>query len=67
LHLKYGLHNSLDDILLGSSNQKGWHVARMRQMRNAHKILIGNLKGKSNLGDLDVNGRIILEWILKKI
>jgi hypothetical protein len=27
---------------------------------------LGNLEGKDYLEDLDVNGRIILEWILKK-
>jgi hypothetical protein len=29
------------------------------------KTLVGNLKGKGNLRELDVNGRIILKWILK--
>jgi len=35
-------------------------------MRNAHKVLVGNLKGRDDLEDLDVDGRIILEWMLRK-
>jgi hypothetical protein len=38
----------------------------MGEMRNAHSILVGNLKGRDHLKDLDVDGRIILEWILGK-
>jgi hypothetical protein len=29
-------------------------------------FLLGNLKGKDHLEDLDKDGRITLEWILKK-
>jgi hypothetical protein len=38
----------------------------MGEIRNAHKILIGESGGKTHLGDLDVDGRIILQLILKK-
>ena len=38
------------------------HVARMEENRSAFKILTGIPAGK-NLG---VDGRTILEWILKK-
>jgi hypothetical protein len=30
------------------------------EIRNAHKILISNLKGKGHFGGLDTGGRIIL-------
>jgi hypothetical protein len=30
------------------------------------KFLLQNLKGRDHLEDANVNGRIILEWILKK-
>ena len=42
------------------------HVARMGDMRNAHRVLVGNLMERGHLEDLGVNGRIILKWIFKK-
>jgi hypothetical protein len=36
----------------------------MGEMRNEYKIVVGKHEGKNHLEDLDVNGRIILEWIL---
>jgi hypothetical protein len=38
----------------------------MRELRNAYKILIGNPEGRDHLGELGVDGRIILKWILKE-
>jgi hypothetical protein len=38
----------------------------MRTMRNAYSILVGETEGKNHLKDLDVNGKIILEWTLGK-
>jgi hypothetical protein len=32
-------------------------------MRNAYNILVGNLKGRDHLENLDVDVGIILEWI----
>jgi hypothetical protein len=37
------------------------HVARMREMRSAYKILIKNLKRRDHLEDLGVDMKIILE------
>jgi hypothetical protein len=42
------------------------HIARTGETRNAYKILAKNLKGKDYLGDIDVDGRIILKRILRK-
>jgi hypothetical protein len=36
------------------------HVAFMGKMRNAYKILVGNLKGRDHLEDARVNGRVII-------
>jgi len=35
-------------------------------MRNAYKVSIGNSVRKSNLGDLDIDDRIVLTLILKR-
>jgi hypothetical protein len=35
-------------------------------MRNAYKISSENLKGRDHLEDVGVDGKIILEWILRK-
>jgi hypothetical protein len=40
------------------------HVARMGEMRNVYKILVGKTEGKEHLEDLRVDGRIILDWVL---
>jgi hypothetical protein len=30
------------------------------------KVLVGNVKGKDHVGDMCLDGRIILKWVLKK-
>jgi hypothetical protein len=35
-------------------------------MRNAHKILVGNLNGRNHAEDLGLDGKIILQWIFEK-
>ena len=42
------------------------HVARMEEDKSAFKILTGIPTGKRPFEDLAVDGRTILEWILKK-
>jgi hypothetical protein len=39
----------------------------MREKRNAYRSLVGNPEGKRPLGRLDVEGRIILKWILERM
>jgi membrane-associated PAP2 superfamily phosphatase len=43
-----------------------WHVARMGEKRNAYRILEGKPDGKRPLGNQDVGGWTILEWILER-
>jgi len=38
----------------------------MEEMRNAYKIFVGKPEGKNYSEDLGVDGKIILEWILRK-
>jgi hypothetical protein len=33
-------------------------------MKNAYKVLVGRTEGKSQLEDLDVDGKVILETVL---
>jgi hypothetical protein len=39
----------------------------MGETRNPYNILVGNLKGREHSEDLGIDGRIILEWILRKL
>jgi hypothetical protein len=41
------------------------HTIRIGEIRNADKILVGKPEKKSYLGDLDVDGWILLKWILE--
>jgi hypothetical protein len=42
------------------------HVARMRENRNAYRILVGSQKERDHWEDQDVGARIILKWILER-
>jgi hypothetical protein len=42
------------------------HIACVGKMRNAYKIMVGNLKSREHLQDIGVDGRIISEWTLEK-
>jgi hypothetical protein len=46
--------------------RRAGNVARMGEMRNAYRNLVENTKGRASLGDQGVDGRIILNLILKK-
>jgi len=40
-------------------------VARMEEGRGAYRIWWGNIREREHLVDLDVDGKIIVTWILK--
>ena len=42
------------------------HVARMEEGRGVQKFWWGNLRERDHWGDHDLDGRIILRWILRK-
>jgi hypothetical protein len=43
-----------------------WHVNRIEEKRNAHRLFIGNPKGKRLLENQDIDGWIILRWIVER-
>ena len=42
------------------------HVARMGEVRGVYRVLVGKLEGRRPLGDLGVDGWIILGWISRR-
>jgi hypothetical protein len=42
------------------------HVARMREGRGVHRVLVGKPEGKNHWGDPDIDGRIILRLIFSE-
>ena len=42
------------------------HVARMGEERGVYKVLLGKPEGKRPLGNLGVDGWIILGWISRR-
>jgi len=60
---------SLPDIVrVVKSRRMRWagDVVRMGEGRGVHRVLVGKPEGKRLLGDLNVDGRIILRWIFEK-
>ena len=43
------------------------HVARMGEDRGVHRVLVGKPRERGRWGDQDVDVRIILRWILRKL
>ena len=39
----------------------------MGEDRGVHRVLVGKPEGKRHWGDQDVDGRIILRWIFRKL
>jgi hypothetical protein len=55
----YSLHQTKED-------EMGWLVPRMREMKTLCRILWATLEGRVELGDLDVDGSMLLKLILKE-
>ena len=43
------------------------HVALMGEDTVVHRLLVGSLRERDHWGDQDVDGRIILRWIFRKL
>jgi hypothetical protein len=65
----YSLYGSPDVVRVIKSRTLSWtgHAARMEEGRRAFKILTRTPSGKRSLEGLSANGRIKLEWIIKKL
>jgi hypothetical protein len=57
----YNLYVSQNVISVIKSRRMRWvgHVASMKNMRNAYRILVGNLKARGHSEDVGVDGKII--------
>lgn len=42
------------------------HVAHMWESGSAYRVLVGKLREKDHLEDVDIHGKIIMKWVLKK-
>jgi hypothetical protein len=62
----YSLPNTVRVV---KSRRMRWagHVARMGEERGVHRVLVGKPEGKSHWGDPDIDGRIILRWMVRKL
>jgi hypothetical protein len=41
------------------------HLARAAYSKGAYRVLMERTEGKNHLEEMDLDGRIILKWILK--
>jgi hypothetical protein len=65
LHNLYSSQNIINKTKFKEDERVG-RVPRMEEMRSAHKMMVGNLKGRDHLTGVGVDGRIILKWISRK-
>ena len=63
------LYSLPNNVRVVKSRWMRWagHVERMGEGRGVHRVLVGKPEGRNQWGDPDVDGRIILRWILKKL
>jgi len=52
-----------------SGDERRWagRVARMGDKTGAYRVLVGTREGKRPLGNPGVDGRVIINWIFKKL
>jgi hypothetical protein len=64
----YALYSTPDIIRVIKPKRLRWvgHLARMRAMRDAYKILVKKPERRKQFEDPKVDGRIILKWISEK-
>jgi hypothetical protein len=60
------LQRKLLRIIKASRMRWQRHASSMKEIKNAHKILVEKSDLKGYLGDLSVDGSLILKCILKK-
>jgi hypothetical protein len=62
------LYSSSNSVRVVKSRGMRWarHVASVGERRSVHRFWWGNLRVRDHFGDPDVDGRIILRWILRK-
>jgi hypothetical protein len=53
-------------IFLSMRMRWAGHVARIGDMRNACRVLVGKPQTRDHYEDPDIVGRVILRWILEK-
>jgi hypothetical protein len=66
LNYLYSLPNIVRVVKLRRMRWAGY-VVHMGQERGVHRVLVGKPEGKSHWGDPDIDGRIILRWIFRKL
>ena len=67
--LRYDLYSLPNIVRVVKSRRMRWagHVARMGEDRGVHRVLVGKPRERGRWGDQDVDVRIILRWILRKL
>jgi hypothetical protein len=63
------LYSSPNTVRVIKSRRMRWagHVARMGERRGYTRFWWENLRERDHLGDLGLDGRIILKWIFRKL